>query len=41
MAALERAQEKLAAHGAEVTMVGLNAACQTLIEQVEARGGGH
>jgi SulP family sulfate permease len=41
VAALERAQEKLAAHGAEVTVVGLNAASQTLIEQVGGRGGGH
>ena len=41
VAALERAQEKLAAHGAEVTVVGLNAASRTLIEQVGGRGGGH
>jgi len=38
VAALERAQEKLAAHGAEVTVVGLNAASQTLIEQVGGKG---
>lgn len=41
VAALERAQEKLAAHGADVTVVGLNAASRTLIEQVGGRGGGH
>ncbi|CCH10856.1 Sulfate permease [Stenotrophomonas maltophilia D457] len=41
VAALERAQEKLAAHGAGVTVAGLNAASQTLIEQVGGRGGGH
>jgi len=34
VAALERAQEKLAAHGAKVRLVGLNAASQTLLEQV-------
>lgn len=38
VAALERAQEKLATHGAEVTVVGLNAASQTLIEQVGGKG---
>jgi len=38
VAALERAQEKLATHGAEVTVVGLNAAGQTLIEQVGGKG---
>jgi SulP family sulfate permease len=38
VAALERAQEKLAAHGAEVTVVGLNAASQTLVEQVGGKG---
>jgi SulP family sulfate permease len=37
VAALQRAQEKLAAHGAEVSVVGLNAASQTLIEQVGGR----
>ena len=41
VAALERAQEKLAAHGAEVVVVGLNVASQTLIEQVGGRAGGH
>lgn len=41
VAALERAQEKLAAHGAQVSVVGLNAASQTLVEQVGARGRGH
>ncbi len=41
VAALERAQEKLAAHGAQVTVVGLNAASQTLIEQVGGARGGH
>ena len=34
VAALERAQEKLAAHGAQVTLVGLNTASRTLMEQV-------
>jgi len=38
VAALERAQEKLAAYGAEVTVVGLNAASQTLVEQVGGKG---
>ena len=41
VAALQRAQEKLTAHGAEVSVVGLNAASQTLIEQVGGRGGAH
>ena len=38
VAALERAQEKLAAHGAQVSLVGLNAASQTLLEQVGRNG---
>lgn len=41
VAALERAQEKLAAHGAEVTVVELNAASQTLVEQVGGAGSVH
>jgi len=41
VAALQRAQEKLTAHGAEVSVVGLNAASQTLIEQVGGRGGAY
>lgn len=41
VAALELAQEKLAANGAEVSVVGLNAASQTLIEQVCGRGSTH
>jgi SulP family sulfate permease len=41
VAALQRAQEKLTAHGAEVSVVGLNAASQTLIEQVGGRGSAH
>ena len=36
--ALERAQEKLAAHGAQVEVIGLNQASQTLIDQVGSRG---
>ena len=32
--ALQRVQQKLAAHGAQVQLIGLNAASQTLIEQV-------
>ena len=35
--ALQRVQQKLAAHGAQVQLIGLNAASQTLIEQVGSR----
>jgi len=38
--ALQRVQEKLAAHGAQVTVLGLNAASQTLLEQVGQRASG-
>ena len=34
VAALERAQERLAAHGAEVSVVGLNAASQAIVQRL-------
>jgi len=38
VAALQQAQEKLQARGAQVTVLGLNAASQTLVEQVGKAG---